>query len=546
MSSAGRPSARRRLRNSSLAILALLCLFASSGDGQTNSSSPRIDEILKQIEKARAFSSVSISPDGRWVTWTQAAASGSRDSEIYLLDRKSGAAEARRITAGDGHSVFEEKEVTWSPDSTEIAFLSNAGSGQKQVMVAPAASGQVRRLTNLKGYVRSPRWSPDGKRIAFLYAENGGGGGPLEAVAAQTGSIESELHNQRVAVVDVASGALRQISPAELNIYEYDWSPDGKRFAAIAAPGPADANWWVAQLYVLDGASGKMKPLHKAEPERQLAVPRWSPDGKQVGFIGGLMSDEGFLGGDIFAVPAEGGEARNLTPGIKSSPNGFRWQSEQKILFTEAVDGAGAIATLDVASGRTEMLWKGDETLHEDGNYSNLALASDGKTSAAIRSSWERAPEIWTGAIGQWEQATRANTEQQSHWGKAESVVWQSDGFRVQGWLLYPEHFDAAKRYPMVVSIHGGPAGMRAPGWPSAHFDLSVMAGLGYFVFFPNARGSTGAGQAFTRANVKDFGGGDLRDVLAGVDEVVRRAPVDNNRIGVAGWSYGGFMTMWT
>jgi Tol biopolymer transport system component len=390
-----------------------LCLFASGGEAQTNSS--KIDEILSQLEKAQTFSGVSISPDGHWVTWTQAAASGSRDTEIFLLDRASGATDARRITAGDGHDAFEEKEVTWSPDSTEIAFLSNAGSGQQQVMVASAATGQVRRLSNLKGYVRSPHWSPDGKHIAFLYAENGGGGGPLEAVPAQTGAIASEVHNQRVAVIDVEGGALRQVSPPELNIYEYDWSPDGQRFAAIAAPGPADDNWWVAQLYLLDGASGKMTALYKPEPERQLAVPRWSPDGKQVGFIGGLMSDEGFLGGDIFAVPAEGGGARNLTPGIKGSPNGFRWRGERDILFTEGLDGGAAIVTLDVASGRMEMLWKGGETLHEDGNYPNLALAKDGKTSAAIRSSWERAPEVWTGPIGQWEQVTHANAEQQPH-----------------------------------------------------------------------------------------------------------------------------------
>jgi dipeptidyl aminopeptidase/acylaminoacyl peptidase len=498
----------------------------------------------------QAYSGVSISPDGRWVTWTQAAASGSRNTEIYLLDRKNGAAKARRITAGDGENAFEEKAVAWSPDSTQIAFLSNAGSSQLQVMVVSVAGGGsvggVRRLSSVTGYVRDPRWSPDGKRIAFLYAENGGGGGPLEAVPARTGAIASVMHNQRIAVIDAQGGALRQVSPAELNIYEYDWSPDGKRFAAIAAPGPADDNWWVAQLYVLDAASGKMRLLYKPERERQLAVPRWSPDGQQVGFLGGLMSDEGFLGGDIFAVPAEGGQARDLTPGIKSSPNGFRWQSEREILFTEAVDGGGALARLDIENGRTETLWKGSEALHQDGNSPNLALAADGLTSAAIRSSWERAPEIWTGPIGRWEQVTHANSEQQPYWGKAESVVWRNDGFRVQGWLLYPRHFDAAKRYPMVVEIHGGPAGMRGPGWPGTHFDLSVMAGLGYFVFFPNPRGSTGSGEAFTRANIKDFGGGDLRDVLAGVDEVMRRAPVDGHRIGVAGWSYGGFTTMWS
>jgi dipeptidyl aminopeptidase/acylaminoacyl peptidase len=116
----------------------------------------------------------------------------------------------------------------------------------------------------------------------------------------------------------------------------------------------------------------------------------------------------------------------------------------------------------------------------------------------------------------------------------------------VQGWLIYPENFDSSKRYPMIVEIHGGPAGERAASWPSSRFDMSVMAGLGYFVFFPNPRGSYGEGETFTKANVREFGSGDLRDILAGVDAVMSRLPVDGSRIGVTGWSYGGFMTMWT
>jgi dipeptidyl aminopeptidase/acylaminoacyl peptidase len=116
----------------------------------------------------------------------------------------------------------------------------------------------------------------------------------------------------------------------------------------------------------------------------------------------------------------------------------------------------------------------------------------------------------------------------------------------VQGWLLYPENYNPSLHYPMVVSVHGGPAGERSPAWPSAHFDMSVMAGLGYFVFFPNPRGSYGEGEAFTHANVKDFGGGDLRDILTGVDVVLTKVPVDKDRIGISGWSYGGYMTMWT
>jgi dipeptidyl aminopeptidase/acylaminoacyl peptidase len=279
--------------------------------------------------------------------------------------------------------------------------------------------------------------------------------------------------------------------------------------------------------------------------DRQLAVPRWSPDGKQIAFIGGLMSDQGFNGGDIFVVSSQGGEPRNVTPARKASPSGLVWQGANELVFTEAVEGGSAISTIDVASGETERLWKGSEGIHHAGNFPNFSVAKDGRTSAVVRSLWEQPPEVWAGPVGNWQQLTHVNASQQPHWGKAESVIWNSDGFRAQGWLVYPENFDPGKRYPMVVEIHGGPAGVRTASWPTARFDMSVMAGLGYFVFFPNPRGSYGEGEAFTRANVKDFGHGDLRDVLAGVDTVIKKVPIDENRIGLTGWSYGGFMTMW-
>jgi dipeptidyl aminopeptidase/acylaminoacyl peptidase len=184
--------------------------------------------------------------------------------------------------------------------------------------------------------------------------------------------------------------------------------------------------------------------------------------------------------------------------------------------------------------------------LHADGNYPNLALAADRRTAVIIESTWENAPEIWAGQVGNWQPVTHANASERPHWGKAESVHWNSGGFRVQGWLLYPENFDPKQRYPLVVEVHGGPANQRASAWPSSNFDMSVLAGMGYFVFFPNPRGSYGQGEAFTRANMKDFGGGDLRDILAGLDAVTGKLAVDTERLGITGWSYGGFMTMWT
>ncbi len=513
-----------------LAAALALCVQAST-----------IDEVLKQLEAVKNFSGVSISPDGRWLTWVRALPDG--NTEIYLLDRKNSAAKPERISLGDpsGDPQIGRREhsVVWSPDSKQFAFLCD-----QAIFLADASSRKVRQLADLKGYVTDVRWRPDGSQVAFLFAANGGGGGPLEAVPAQTGVIGGETHNQRLTTLNISGGAPVSLSPAELNIYEYDWSPDGTKFAAIAAPGPADNNWWTAKLYTLDVGSKEMAEIYKPPVDRQIEVPRWSPDGKTIAFIGGLMSDEGFIGGDIFTLA--GGGVRNLTSGMHASASGLVWRGDHEILFTEDVDGGGGISTLDVSSGKAEMLWKGAETLHQDGNFPNFSLAKDGRTSAAIRSTWENAPEVWAGEIGDWQKITHANVEQRPHWGKSESVTWQSDGNKVQGWLVYPEGFDAGNKYPMVVEIHGGPAGMRSASWPSSHFDMSVMAGLGYFVFFPNPRGSYGGGEDFTKANVKDFGGGDLRDILAGVDEVVKKAPIDQGRIGVTGWSYGGYMTMWT
>src|SRR5947209_15729146 len=309
----------------SLAILAGLFAF-----GQALCADASIDEVLKQLEQVQSFSGVTISPDGNRVAWAQPVRNDAQNSELYLLSWKAGNAQ-QRISAGNGHTAFRESGLSWSPDSSEIAFLSNAAGDGDEVWIWNIAQRKARRLTTLKGYIADLRWSPDARQLAFLYAENGGGGGPLEAVPAQTGAIGTEIHNQRLTLVPTAGGPIRQVSPENLNVYEYDWAPDGKHVAATAAPGPADNNWWVAQLYLLDLESGQMHVLYKPPVERQLAVPRWSPDGKQIAFLGGLMSDEGFNGGEIFLVSSGGDTPRNITPGRTSSPNGFSWNGTDKI-----------------------------------------------------------------------------------------------------------------------------------------------------------------------------------------------------------------------
>jgi dipeptidyl aminopeptidase/acylaminoacyl peptidase len=508
-----------------------------------------VDAVLDSLAAVHSFRELAISPDGQRVAWVEtlpeANGAPSGNFGIFVADFSSPGSSARRITAGSG-SACEEHGIAWSPDSRELVFLSNAQSpDQLQLYVADVTGGSARKLTSLTGSMDEPSWSPDGKTLALLFTENAPRApGPLGPMTPPSGVIGRKVYEQRLTTVDVATGRIRQLSPPDLYVYEYDWSPEGKHFVATAAHGAGDDNWYVAEIYTIDAVSGETKSLYK--PAFQIGVPRWSPDGKNIAFIGGLMSDEGSIGGDVFLLPATGGEARNLTPGLKASASWLAWRpGGNDILLLESLDGASAIATLGVQSGQITPLWSGPETLSLGWWNFALSLARDGKTCAVLRESFSEPPEVWVGPIGAWRQVTNLNREAHASWGKVESLHWSMDGFQVQGWLTYPRDYDPARRYPLVVEVHGGPGAMARPTWPSTLFDFTVLSHEGYFVLRPNPRGSFGQGEAFTRANIRDFGHGDLRDILAGVDFVVKNFPVDNDRVGVGGWSYGGFMTMW-
>jgi dipeptidyl aminopeptidase/acylaminoacyl peptidase len=508
-----------------------------------------LDTVVAALFAAHTFEQTSISPDGKKLAWveTLTGKDGAPDGNtaIFLADRDSTAA-PKRISASATPVPRAEGSVAWSPDSKQIAFLSDAVKpGQLQLYVVSATGSPAKKLTNVKGLLATPQWSPDGKAIAVLFTENATRpAGPLVAETPETGEIKDAFFEQRLALVDVASGDFRQISPADMYVYEYDWSPDSSRFAVIAAPGNGDNNWYIAQLYTLDaGPLGLMKSIHK--PTLQIANPAWSPDGKKIGFIGGLMSDEPSVGGDVFLISATGGEPINLTPEMRATANSLAFTPDGKIVFGETIEGDSAVATVDPDTARIDPLWRGQEQISAGAWGTNLSLAADGKTSTIIRSSLSDPPEIWAGPVGYWRQVTHRNAAVKPAWGEAKSLRWKNDGFDIQGWLIYPRDFDPAKKYPMIVEVHGGPGAAVTSAWPSTGDFAIALAGAGYFVLQPNPRGSFGQGEAFTRANVRDFGYGDFRDVLAGVDEALRAAPIDSNRLGLTGWSYGGFMTMW-
>jgi dipeptidyl aminopeptidase/acylaminoacyl peptidase len=529
------------------------------GQAQTNvgaTKDSRIGSLIETLGKTKTPSSAAISPDGATVAWAVQIRGG---SQIYLTNVAApDPAKERIVSTGSSATNCGSSEPKWSPDGQWLAFVSdcivNADKpGQEQIFIWSKKSDESKQLTHLAGNIDSLTWSPDGKSIGFLFVENATrSAGALAAMKPWAGVIgEDGVEIQRVGVVDVANGSFSQVTPATLHVYEFSWSPDSRHLAFVAANPPGENNWWVAQLYTEDIVGGQPKSILDTTrisgslQELQIAVPRWSPDGSQIAFIGGLMSDQGSTGGDIYLISATGGEPKDVTPGRAASVAYIGWLSPGVIAIAEHVGGSSHLTALNLSTGKDlpEVNTTFPETIGAGGQVMSVS-ASNKHTITLIRSSFEKAPEVWAGSPNDMKQISHMNDGMKPAWGKTENIDWTNDGFKVQGWLLYPVNYDSSKKYPLLVSVHGGPSSAVTPRWPGVGYGGVPFSALGYFVFMPNPRGSYGQGEKFTQANIKDFGYGDLRDILAGMDVLEKRFPIDKDREGLTGWSYGGFMTM--
>jgi dipeptidyl aminopeptidase/acylaminoacyl peptidase len=500
-------------------IITVLLLVAAEIGGATQSRDAVIDQTIATLMRVQTFEQVAISPDGSKVAYVKKI---NDETTVYI-----GSDRVMPLSRRPSKPA-EESDVSWSPDSAQLAFVSD-----QRFYVGKDP------ITNAKGAFSMPKWSPDGKSIAVLFIENASRkGGALEAMTPPAGDVEMQIEEQRIAIVDVATKTMQFATPADMYVYDYDWSPEGRSLVAEAAFGSGENNYWVAQLWRFDRGDVKGRSIYK--PALQIANPRWSPDGKTIAFIEGLMSDQGSTGGDIYIVPADGGDARNLTPRMNASATSLQWTSPNTILFGENINGLSGFATVTTAAD-LKQIWSGEGKV-SNGSLIGASVARDGVTTAVIRESFQKAPEVAMGPIGSWQQVTHANDNVQPLCGRSQNLNWSSDGFRVQGWLLYPPPGSAAP-HPMIVQVHGGPSSAAVSQWPS--LNTAALVASGYAVLLPNPRGSYGQGESFTQANVKDFGYGDLRDIVRGVDAAVAGAPIDKDRVGIWGWSYGGYMTMW-
>ena len=521
--------------------------------------------MFEMLGRTHTPSQAAISPDGATVAWSVGNRAG---EEIHLTNMPDADPVTEQIVT-TGATNCSNSAPLWSPDGESLAFESSCTRQEgAQIYIWSKKLGTSKQLTHLTGAINDLAWSPDGQSIAFLFVDHATRtAGALAPMKPWSGIVgEDGVEVQRVAAVSTTLGAFDYLTPPNLHVYEFSWSSDSGHIAFVAADPPGENNWWVAQLYTREVypswlPTGRPCPTDRDclnlksifDPAKtsgplhglQIAVPRWSPDGKQIAFIGGLMSDQGITGGDIYLMPSTVGQPKDITPNRTASPVWFAWIDNRTLKISEHAGGGMHLVdyNLATASDAATLNMTLPESIGSGALSSSVSFSRSGDM-AFIRSSFDRAPEVWAGPPQNLRQITHLNTDLKPVWGKTENVEWTNEGFHIQGWLLYPGNYDPSQKYPLIVFIHGGPSNKTTPRWPTVAFGGIPFSGLGYFVFMPNPRGSYGQGEKFTQANIKDFGYGDLRDVLTGLDVIEKRFPIDKAREGLTGWSYGGFLTM--
>jgi dipeptidyl aminopeptidase/acylaminoacyl peptidase len=498
-----------------------------------------------------------LSPDGKVVAFvltTIDQKKNRRESAIWIVPADGSAAPHRFSAEG-----FSSNSPRWSPDGKTLAFLSTRASdlpagesAKSQIFLAPfGGGGEAIALTKLKNGVQSYQWSPEGSRIVVVSSS-----GPLDGVAAadRKSDVRHYAHIQykfndtgwfddkrrHLWVVSVPGGDAKQITEGQdWNDTDPQWSPDGTRIAFVSdRTGKAYDDSHNTDVWVIPAAGGALTKIsdHAFEDEN----PRWSPDGKQILFTGQTAVHQ-FP--KLYVADSSGGAASQLAvKDLDTIPGELRWQAPSTVLFTAGVKGETHIFRADPVAHTFSAVTAGPRGIHAfEVNQSTgkiVYLAND----------FQHLDDLYISNIdGSGErQLTHANSDlwAQLELQPVERVAYKSsDGWPVEGFLVKPVGWEAGKKYPMVLVIHGGPEGMFGVDW---YHEFQVYAAKGWAVFFCNPRGSTGYGEKFERGEINNWGGMDYQDIMAGVDAALKQYPwVDANDLGVTGGSYGGYMTNW-
>jgi dipeptidyl aminopeptidase/acylaminoacyl peptidase len=484
----------------------------------------------EQVLNIRQISELNMSSDGKRVafTVTEPVKGIDRNRDIWMLDAAT--RKVRQLT----FSPKSESQPRWNPRKNELAFLSNR-DGAAQIYVLPMEGGEASALTQGKSGIQSFDWSPDGTQIAYLAPD------PKVSEEDQKEKdrddarvVDRDESFARLWVMDVESNKTHPLTAGNWRISEMKWFPSGDKLLIVATDHP-ESDKDTERIFSIPAAGGQMTQI--AAPAGPFGQASISRDGKFLTFLAARV--DGPSPHDLYLQTLDGGPARNITGNNLDRPIGaYAWLADGSILglvqtgfktgfYRIARDGSAREAPLPDQAGNPGSFVAADSGAIAFVAQSTTKIAElwfyDGKNPAErvshFNESWDKIPLI-----------------------EPEFLHYKSfDGTEIEGELLTPMG-SQGKRLPLITLIHGGPTGRWGDSFESWG---QLLVSRGYAVFYPNVRGSTGYGWKFVEANRADWGGADFKDVMAGVDFLIRRGTADPDHLGIGGWSYGGYMAMW-
>jgi len=510
-----------------------LCNFAMPVMAQDDEA--KITALQKEMTAfIKATESVSISdfqlsPDKKLMAFTtsEPLEDGKSKRNIWIYDLSSKT--LNRFTT----SIKSDSRPRWSPDGKQIAFLSNRDD-KNQIYLINMNGGEALALTESKTSIQSFDWSPDGSFIAFMSSE------PETALEAKKkkdkDDAESEDYdskNSLLRMINVKTKEITNLSTLDWNISEYSWIPGQQKFI-VSATQSIFPEFFKNRVYQLDITTKEMKEI--ANPTPFFSDLTISPDGKNIAFTSSRI--DGPQGMDLYLMDIEGKTIKNLTSkSIDRAIVSFSWQDNQNILALAETGFSNTFFNISLKGKAKKM-----NTL--DINPSG-AYVFDSKTLIFIAQTITTAPEIYLSSDFK---TAKKITDFNKHWDtlnfiKPEIITYITfDQTKIEASLYKPVNYEKGKTYPTVINVHGGPTGRFSERFNSW---AQLLADKGYIVLCPNIRGSTGYGYDFMSSNRRDWGGGDFVDVMAGVDYLVETGLSDPDKLGIGGWSYGGYMSAW-
>ncbi|MDW8167801.1 MAG: S9 family peptidase [Acidobacteriota bacterium] len=536
-------------------IALLMILLGAVPAAATSAEKKRL--TMRDMLSFRLVSQPALSRDGRRVAFVVAEADFQESryrTDIWVVETEGG--KPRPFT----RSREDESMPRWSPDGRWLAFLSNRPGRapearqeeeedrrpKNQIWIMPSDGGEAVQLTQAEEGVIAYEWAPDSRAIIYLTRET------LPKPERERRERErkykfdaiveeKERYRREFWTVEIETRKATRLFEGDYGIAEFEVSPEGKRIAyATNYTGRVD-DGKKFDIWVFSLDEGRARQLTR-RPGGERS-PRWSPDGRWIAFLAPQIAEIPYSQSELFLVPADGGEWREVTKAFDRGVEGGRWHPAGRDLYALALLGTEThLVRIPIDGGSPEPITRGARVI------SAFDLSADGRTLVLLSEDARSLPDLWLLRSGSNDltRLTEMNPQlQEFEIAEHEVIRWKSvDGLEIEGVLVKPVGYEPGKRYPLLVAVHGGPHS-RVVNAFRQYYNFQIWAANGYAVFAPNFRGSSGYDGKFDIANRRDLGGKDFQDIMTGVDHLIRIGLADPDRLGIFGGSYGGYMTNW-